>query len=136
MNVSENIITDLLPLFYSGDCSGDTKNLVEEYMKKNPDFWRKSQAWSKTALPGSVPKRQGANDEMKALKKTKWLLRLRAFLLAFAILNTLNPFSFSCTQGKMYWLITQSPSTAIAYGITAIFFWVAYIVVRRATNDA
>ena len=136
MNVSEDIVTDLLPLFYSGDCSEDTKILVEEYMRKNPDFRSKSEAWLKTTLPGSVPHRPEVNDEMKALKKTKWLLRLRAFLLAFAILNTLNPFSFSWTQGKMYWLIAQSPSTAIGYGITAIFFCAAYIVVRRATNEA
>ena len=135
MNISEDIITDLLPLFYSGDCSRDSKNLVEEYLSKNPGFRRKAEEALKTKLPGTVPQRHEANDEIKALKRTRWLLRLRAFLLAFAILNTLNPFSFSCAAGKTTWLMAQSPSTAIAYGITAIFFWVAYFIVRRATDN-
>jgi hypothetical protein len=135
MNITRDVITDLLSLFYSGDCSSDTKNLVEEYMRENPDFGRQAQAWTKSALSASVPKRLDENDEMRALKKTKRLLGLRNFLMVFAILFTLDPFSFSCTEGKTYWLMSQAPTTALVYGILAIVFWTAYFVVRRKTRD-
>jgi hypothetical protein len=135
MNITRDVITDLLPLFYSGDCSSDTKNLVEDYIRENPDFGRQAQAWTKSMLSGSVPKRLDENEEMKALKKTKRLLRLRTFLMVFAILFTLDPFSFSCNEGKTYWLMSQAPTTALVYGILAICFWVAYFVVRRKTRD-
>ena len=40
MNPTRNVITDLLPLYFSGEASPDTKAMVEEYFKQDPDFER------------------------------------------------------------------------------------------------
>lgn len=135
MNVTRDVITDLLPLFYSGDCSRDTKHLVEEYLRENAEFERQAQGLTKSPLSASVPQRLEENDEMKALTKTRRLLRLRSFMMGFAIFCTLAPFSFFFTEGKTYWLISEAPTTALVYCVLAIGFWAAYVIVRRRSRD-
>ena len=38
MNVTREVVTDLLPIYFSGEASGDTKVLVEDYFRQDPDF--------------------------------------------------------------------------------------------------
>ena len=40
MNVTREVVTDLLPIYFSGEASGDTKVLVEDYFRQDPDFER------------------------------------------------------------------------------------------------
>jgi predicted anti-sigma-YlaC factor YlaD len=40
MNVTRDVITDLLPVYFSGEASEDTKRLMEEYFRENPEFER------------------------------------------------------------------------------------------------
>ncbi len=40
MNVTRNVVTDLLPVYFAGEASGDTKVLVEDYFRQDPDFER------------------------------------------------------------------------------------------------
>ncbi len=135
MQITRDIITDLLPLFYSKECSNDTKLLVEEYLRANPDFERQVKPPSHDHLPSSVPDRLDEKNEMKALAKTKRFLRLRSSLMALAIFFSIAPFSFFHTEGETHWLLTESPSAAIIYGTIGIGFWVAYFITRKKTAD-
>ena len=38
MNVTREIILDLLPVYLSGEASPATRSLVEEYMKRDPEL--------------------------------------------------------------------------------------------------
>ena len=40
MNVTRDVIYDLLPGYFSGDLSPDTKALVEEFLRQDPEFSR------------------------------------------------------------------------------------------------
>ena len=40
MNITREVVMDLLPIYFSGEASSDTKSLVEEYFRDNPDFER------------------------------------------------------------------------------------------------
>ena len=40
MNVTREVVTDLLPIYFAGEASGDTKVLVEDYFRQDPDFER------------------------------------------------------------------------------------------------
>ena len=40
MNVTRDVIYDLLPGYFSGDISPDTKTLVEEFLRQDPEFTR------------------------------------------------------------------------------------------------
>jgi hypothetical protein len=40
MNVTREVVTDLLPIYFSDEASADTKVLVEQYFRQDPDFER------------------------------------------------------------------------------------------------
>ncbi len=134
MNVTREVITDLLPVYYAKECSNDTRLLVEEFFKANPEFERQAKNL-RTPFPSSIPQGLAKEDEMKSLGKTRRLLRVRSAILGFAIFCSLAPFSFLYTQGKIYWLFSESPTSAIIYGIVGVALWVAYAVMKRKTSD-
>jgi len=135
MNVTRDVITDLLPLYYSKECSRDTKLLVEEYLRTNPDFEEQMELLSQNPFPGSIPQQLNKEDEMKSLTKTQRLLKWRSYVMGFAIFFSLAPFSFLYTQGKLYMLLLESPPIALIYGILGIALWVIYFVIKRRTSD-
>ncbi len=134
MNVTREVITDLLPAYFAKECSPDTKLLVEEFFKANPEFERQAKDL-RTPFPSSIPQGLAKEDEMKSLGKARRLLRVRSFIMGFAIMCSLAPFSFICTEGKFYWLYSESHTSAIIYGILAVVLWVAYAVMKRKTSD-
>jgi hypothetical protein len=134
MNVTREVITDLLPVYFAKECSQDTKLLVEEFFKTNPEFERQAREVS-SPFPSSIPQGMGKEEAIKLLGKVRRLLRVRSYIMGFAILCSLAPFSFTCTQGKFYWLYAGSPNTAIIYGFVAIALWVSYFVIKRKTSD-
>ncbi len=134
MNISKDIITDLLPIYYSGECSQDTKSLVEEYLRGNPDFERQARNLSQNPLPEHIPQRLGKNDEIRSLAKAKRSLRLRGSVMALAIFFSLAPFSVFHVDGKTHWLLLESPLSACLYGGVGVCLWVAYFVMRRKTK--
>lgn len=136
MNVTKNIITDLLPLYYAEECSEDTKHLVEDYLQKNPELKEQAKYFLQNPLPNQVPQSLNKNDEMKSLVKTRKLLKVRSYVMGFAILCSLAPFSFRFTEGKFSWtILTESPVTALIYGIIAIICWAVYFTLKRKTNS-
>src|SRR5262245_481556 len=40
MNVNRHVVTDLLPLYLSGEAHADTRSLVDEYLRGDPEFAR------------------------------------------------------------------------------------------------
>ncbi|MFZ1977767.1 MAG: hypothetical protein WAV76_07400 [Bacteroidota bacterium] len=135
MNVTRDVIIDLLPLYYSEECSQATKLLVEEYLQKNPDFKQQAKQFAHDPFPKSIPQRLEKDDEMKALIKTRRVLRLRSYLMGFAIFFSCATFSFMYDQGKFHWLVLSSPKDAIIYGTLSICFWIAYLIFRLRTRD-
>ena len=134
MNITTEVITDLLPVYFAKECSQDTKLLVEEFFKANPEFERQASEF-RSPFPNTIPQGLDKEDAIKLLGKIRWLLRVRSYIMAFAILCSLAPFSFACTQGKFYWLYASSPNTAIIYGVVALALWVLYAVIKRKTSD-
>ena len=134
MNVTREVITDLLPLYNSGDCSPDTKRLVAEFLESDPDFARRLRIAAQNPLPTSIPQHLKKEDEMTTLARTQRFLRMRSTIMGLAIFFSLVPFSFLYTHDKMYWLFQESPSSAAVYGLLAIVSWIGYAVLRNKTR--
>jgi len=135
MNVTKNIITDLLPLYFSEECSDDTKLLVEEYLQKNPELKQQAKNLSQNPFPDHIPQILKKEDEMRSLVKTRRLLKWRSSVMALAIFFSIAPFSFAYVQGKFYSMISESPTSALIYGGIGICFWITYFVIKRRTNS-
>ena len=71
MTVTRDVILDLLPLYFAGQVSADTKTLVDEFLQTDPDFARMSQRFDTLlkahgtpaeAAPRSAARSSGRGD--------------------------------------------------------------------------
>ncbi len=129
-HITENIISDLLPLYYSKHASKDTTKLVDDYFSQNPIFASEHQL----PISLSTPKLERP-DELKILKTTRFYIKMRSLLLFVAIFTTFLPFSFGdvswIEEEGIHWLWTDMPEVAVLSGIAAIVCWVLYAILRR-----
>ena len=131
MKVTEEVIIDLLPLYYSGEASKDTIALVDSYFEKNPEFAKQAKASKEKIINEDLQTTLTKEDEMESLNKTKTRIKLHSILIGFAIFFTIAPFSFAHVEDKFYVLMLDSPMTALTYGLIGVIFWISYFVVRN-----
>ena len=131
MKVTHDVIIDLLPLYFSGEASEDTKVLIDTYFEQNSEFAEKAKATSKQNITNEIPITLTKEDEMDTFNKTKKFIKLRSWLLGFAIFFTLAPASVAHIDGKTYWFATEASLTALAYGLVGVTFWVSYFITRH-----
>jgi len=135
MKVTKDVIADLLPLYQANECSQDTKILVDEFFRDNPDFARMKSSPSAQLLRPEAAPAIPRDIELRAFTRTRKLLRWRSTLLALAIFFSLVPMSFLYVNGRFYWLWRESPESAAVYFIVGLVFWVSYAVLRRNLKD-
>ncbi|MFZ4619304.1 MAG: hypothetical protein ACOYNS_02000 [Bacteroidota bacterium] len=134
MNITKDIIADLIPLYLSGDCSEDTKRAVTAYISENPEFAEQIRLIASTDLPNDPANPLNASDALKTLKRTRSVLQRQKYLMAFAIFFTLLPFSCLYTNGRIYWLFIEAPVSALIYESIGVIFWIVYLISRRTLN--
>ena len=131
MNVTREVVTDLLPVYFSGEASGDTKVLVEDYFRRDPDFERiaRSAATPLEALRAPAPIATGSEKEKRDLESVRWGLRQRRWLFAGSLFLTLFPLSyyFTFTHGDLASLPVRDAlwNTAFHWSL-AVPFWFLY----------
>jgi hypothetical protein len=79
MKVTRDVIYDLLPAYFAGDVSDDTRALVEEYFESDPEFGRMA-ARFKTLVGERQPKSSSEVDEIERERKTFQTARAAAEL--------------------------------------------------------
>jgi len=140
MNITADVINDLLPSYFSGDASPDTRTLVEDYFRRNPGFERQARhaMQSLQGLGQAATESPDERDEKTALQRAKGLLRRQKILLALASTFTLNVltlgFSFEIGGGhvRVHWLTLPGQREAIAIiFLLAVVSWVFYFRVSR-----
>ena len=82
MEITRNVILDLLPLYLANEVSADTRALVEKYLKNDPQLAKIAEQSSAKELQENIPIPLTEDDKMKAYKKTKRLIVLFAVILA------------------------------------------------------
>ena len=145
MKITRDVITDLLPVYLAGEASQDTRNLVETFLKEDPEFAKLVEE-QEAPLPESqirIPK----DTEMQTLTATRTLLRKRSIFLGIAIFFTCFAFAFTFDRSGLHWLWTQSPLSALinlVLGnwtdasitglvnlVIAAYFWIRYFQTDR-----
>ena len=71
MKLSENIIIDLLPLYFEGEGSKETRALVESYFEENPEFHDTMKNEFEQGILVGFPSELDPEDKMLILKNTK-----------------------------------------------------------------
>lgn len=124
MNVTREVITDLLPLYFSGDAAPDTRALVEEFFRNDPEFAEAAKV--DAYLPKAMTPELDQEVEMQALMRTRQLLRNRTIFFATAISFSLLPFSVMVREGHVYWAWRELPQSALAAAVIGLAAWCGY----------
>ena len=130
MKVTRDVISDLLPLYLSGEASEDSRSLVEGYLEGDPEFARVARATPEEVLRDHRPPDLRGDHEMRALRRTKRLLRARGFLLPSAIFLSLLPFSVRGGAEGMRWLWSGQPLAVLVMAVAAVLSWAGYLLIR------
>jgi hypothetical protein len=136
MNISRDVILDLLPLYVAGEASPATRALVEEYLSRDPVLAQRVRTGWDEELARGVPSALPPELEMRALRRTRRLLGLQKWLFGFAIgfsvVSLTSQISFD--QGRLtdfHLLIRDHP---VPFGISmaiGVACWVGHHLVRR-----
>ena len=91
MEITRNVILDLLPLYLADEVSPDTRALVEKYLETDMEL---SELANKQKLvmgfSGDIPIPLTEEDKLKAYKKSKWLLAITIMAVAVLIVAILG----------------------------------------------
>ena len=128
MNVTREVITDLLPLYFSGEASADTRALVDEFFRQDPEFAHLARRMGdvRQKLVRDVPPPE-AGVEKQALQKTRDMVQTRNAWLGIAIAYTIVPFIFFRHQGQWWFLWRENPDVAHFFLFFGFFCWVVYL---------
>ena len=85
MEVTRDVILDLLPLYLANEVSADTRALVEHYLKTDPEIADLAEQQAAIELPEDIPIQLTKEDKMEAYKEAKRLMFLRTVILAVVI---------------------------------------------------
>jgi ferric-dicitrate binding protein FerR (iron transport regulator) len=134
MNVTKDVIHDLMPLYAANECSADTRALVQEYLRENPRQAAELDRIVNTPISGAVPPAKGL-DEVRAFREARRRLRRRSSVMALAIFFSLAPFSFFSTGERTWWMLRDAPGSALVYAGLAAVFWILYALDRRRSQS-
>jgi hypothetical protein len=123
MKITRDIVTDLWPLYQSGEASADTRALIEEYLREDPEFARRLREEALSLLE-PVPVDLQPDHEMKTFTRTKRALTTRDWPLFLAIL--FSCFAFGRIVSDTSWDV--SPRAFIATAAVAGVFWILFLV--------
>ncbi len=128
-NLTRAVITDLWPLYISGDVSPDTRRFVENFLSLYPDFARELKQESES-LPTPPPLQP--DHELKTLSRLKrrltgpvWILQLAMIFSGIAFGRIVSDTSFDV-----------SPRNFIIMASIAACFWVAFFVKLLRSRQA
>jgi anti-sigma factor RsiW len=123
-NVTRDVITDLWPVYVSGEASPDTRGLVEAFLREDPEFARKLSPDLKGSLPGAEVPALTPDNELKTLARIKRRLIGPRWLLLLAMVFTMQAFGRIVSDTSF----DVSPRAFIATAVVAACFWVAFLV--------
>jgi|RhiMetdeSRZDD1v2_1073273.scaffolds.fasta_scaffold1013100_2 hypothetical protein len=130
MNVTRNVIEDLLPAYLAGEASQDTIALVEEFLRQDADLARHVEGLSGNPL-AELPEILQPTYEKETLDMTKRLLRWRSTLMGLALFLTLFPFTVHFSSGRVTWVFLEgAPAALAAIVLSAVACWGGFFYVR------
>jgi len=85
MDITRNVILDLLPLYVAGEVSADTRALVEKYLETDPELANVAKQLEVMEKPRDIPVPLSQDDKMLAYKQARRQRLLITLIIAGAI---------------------------------------------------
>ena len=126
MEVTRNMVIDLLPLYESGEASADTRAAIEEFVRRDPSLARligRAEEQT-TAAPAMALERQ-------AVTRTRQVIRRRAWTLALAVFFTTVPFTFAFHGDTVPFFMFRDEPGSRLFLLAAVWLWIEYVKLTR-----
>ena len=139
MNVTREVVTDLLPIYFSGEASGDTKVLVEDYFRQDPDFEHiaRNAATPLETLRTAAPIAASREREKRDLESVRRGLWRRRMLFGGSLFLTLVPLWPYSTHGHIVSpMVRDAPWEAPFHWSYAALLWFLYLDFARLGRRA
>jgi len=138
MNVTRDVMTDLLPVYFSDEASEDTRRLMEEYFRQDPDFERiaRRAAMPLEQLRRTAPVAAEAEREKCDLQWARKEFLRRRVAFSMALLFTLAPLMLIYHNGHLVWTaFLDDPWLLALFWCVAGLFWFEHVTrFSRRTN--
>ena len=130
MNISRDVVKDLIAVYLAGDASADTRALVESYLKTDPELAKDVEAAGHATL--GLPPTHMPTAEKQALEATQQQLKVRTSTLVVAMIFTVLPLTFVFHGTTItFLLIRDAPVIGLAWWATAAIMWIWHLMIRR-----
>ncbi len=130
MKVTRDVVKDLLTVYLAGDASSDTRALVEEWLRADPELARHAEQAGRADLPAApaLP----PTIEKQALDRTRRHLRWRMILLGFAIYVSTLPLTVTFTSSGFNGLLIDNwPERLVVIAIALVLWSIYWRTARR-----
>jgi anti-sigma factor RsiW len=122
--VTREVVSDLWPLYHSGEASADTRRLVEAFLADDPDLAARLRETSSDPLAACQPPVLSPDHEMRTLARLKQHLWGYPMFLRLALI--FSCLAFGRIVADTSWDV--SPRNFIITAAIAAVFWVAFAV--------
>lgn len=135
MNVSREVILDLLPLYLAGEASPASRALVEEHLKRDPELAERVRVLGAEGFAPAATSELSPEVELRSLRRARRLLGVQRWLFALGITFTALSLSmqFSFKDGGItdfHFLLFDYPHTMGPLFALGLACWVAYFLIR------
>jgi hypothetical protein len=136
MNVTREVILDLLPVYLAGEASPATRALIEEYMEQDKELAQRIRSQMAESFAKITPPALPPSLELRSLRRTRALIGWQKWLFGFGICFTAIALTsqFSFQNGRMkdfHFLVRDFPVQFGSFALLAIACWIGYYSIRR-----
>ena len=129
MNITRDVIADLLPAYLSGEASADTKALIDGLAARDPDIAglvaSARNERTDAMAPAHIP--LPPNLERDVVTRTRAVLRRRSWTLALALFFTAMPLVFAFdSRGITFFMLRDEPGSRL-FWLSAAWLWFDYV---------
>lgn len=127
MQITRDLIEDLIPIYLSGDASEGSKKVIDQFMKENPNLNYLLDV-DDIVLPEIHPIKP--ENEMQTLKKIKALSLVKSLFIGLGLFFSLSIFVFTfSSEDGIKWLMLGDNEITMVYASFALICWlVVYFV--------
>lgn len=124
MNVTRDVVKDLLTVYLAGEASADTRALVDEWLHSDPELAAQVSRARGSGLPpvGAPP----ASVERRALDRTRRFWGWRSAVLGGAIYFSTLPLSVTFNRDGYQGLLLEDWTARIPALAVAAVLWIVY----------
>jgi len=133
MNIPKHLVIDLLPLYLADEVSDETRKLIEDYLKTDPQLAALAEQAKNAPSLQEVPAPINKESEMEALKKVKKMMlsvQHHVFLSVAVIATFMVGIS-----AVFLWDEPRGPQAPYIFGGLALIFWISFFAVNRKISD-